>query len=90
MGNYGSLAYLAYPDTGSDALKTLLTSLPLGERPLICRGQRGSNHRPSDHKSSTIQVAQCGTWGGNSNSNKGGMQLKKIHICSFNDKLMIC
>ena len=80
MGNYGSLAYLAYPDTGSDALKTPLTSLPSEIRPPIACGQRGSNHKPSDFKSNTIPVAQRRTWGGNSTPNKGGMQLQKINV----------
>ena len=64
MANYGSLAYLAYPNTDPDALKTPLTSLPSEVRPLIARRQRGSNHRPSDQKSSsTIPVARRRTWG---------------------------
>ena len=64
-----------------------LTSLPSRLRPLMARGQPGSNNRPSDHKSNTIPVVQRWRWNGNTIQSKGdpGMQLLKYHIYFFND-----
>ena len=57
----------------------------------MARGQRGSNNRPSDHKSNTTPVAQRYSWGGNTILSKGdpGMQLLKYHIHFFNDNSII-